>query len=104
MRFKWKLLSFAVINTRDEHPILLNGIIDELQKIESYKPIFVNDFAPVDKRKRYTYIKWRKGFQLGASCSLNLLDPTLETITMFGKSHHMSVLRMLWWRTKELSG
>ena len=27
-------LAYAVINTRDEHPILLNGIIDELQKIE----------------------------------------------------------------------
>ena len=24
-------LAFAVINTRDEHPILLNGIIDKLQ-------------------------------------------------------------------------
>lgn len=41
----------------DDHPILLNGIVDEIQTKDSYKPIFVNDFAPVDRCKRYTYIK-----------------------------------------------
>ena len=44
-------------NKMDDHPILLNGIVDELQKKGNYEPIFVRDFAPIDRQKRYMYIK-----------------------------------------------
>ena len=46
-------LAFTVINAKDDHPILLNGIIGKLQKKGNYEPVFVRDFAPVDRHKRY---------------------------------------------------
>lgn len=50
-------LAFTIIHAKNDHPILLNGIVGELQKRGNYEPVFVRDFAPTDRRKRYTYIK-----------------------------------------------
>ena len=50
-------LAFTTVNVKDDHPIILNGIVDELQKKGNYEPVFVCDFASVDRRQRYMYIK-----------------------------------------------
>ena len=50
-------LVFIVIHAKDDHHMLLNGIVGELRKRGNYEPVFVRDFAPIDRRKRYMYIK-----------------------------------------------
>ena len=47
-------LAFTVIHAKNDHPILLNGIVGELQKRGNYEPVFVRDFTPTDQRKWYT--------------------------------------------------
>ena len=46
-------LAFTVINATDDHPILLNGIVDELQR--KGKPIFVRDFGCLATSNKCTY-------------------------------------------------
>ena len=81
-------LAFTIIHAKDDHPMLLNEIVGELQKRGNYEPVFVRDFAPVDQHKWYMYIKQlEKG--LSASWSLKRLDPVLKITTTSGKFHHV---------------
>lgn len=84
-------LAFIVINAKDDHPILLNGIVGELQTKITSPFLFVILPQLTGISGICTLSNWRKGFQRGASWSLKRSGPALETITMFGKFHHMSL-------------
>ena len=47
-------LAFHVMSVTNDYPIVLKPLVEELEGKGNYEPIFVRDFAPTDRRDRYT--------------------------------------------------
>ena len=50
-------LSFRVLEVTNDSPVVLKSLTEALQSKQVYEPIFIRDFAPVDRRDRYTYVR-----------------------------------------------
>jgi hypothetical protein len=50
-------LSFSVLEVTNDFPIVLKPLVEALRCNQVYEPVFVREFAPVDRRDRYTYIR-----------------------------------------------
>lgn len=60
-------LAFSVLKVKSDFPVILSPICEALKGKDFYDPISVQDFAPVDRRERYTLGSWREGFLSGVS-------------------------------------
>ncbi len=50
-------LPFRVLDVTNDSPVVLKSLTEALQSKQVYEPIFIRDFAPVDRRDRYTYVR-----------------------------------------------
>ena len=50
-------LAFSVLKVKSDFPVILSPICEALKGKDFYDPISVQDFAPVDRRERYAYIR-----------------------------------------------
>ncbi len=50
-------IAFSALNVIVQYPVFLGPLIEALKDKECYDPVFVRDYAPIDRRERYSYIR-----------------------------------------------
>lgn len=50
-------IAFAVLNVTNQYSVILVPLIETLKEKEYYEPVSLCDFAPINHRESYTYIK-----------------------------------------------